>query len=180
VETDVTYNARKTVEPTSIISGGQTGADIGGLKSAKTCGIQTGGWMPKGWKTEEGPHPEYAQLYKMREHPTGYAGRTRTNVQTSQATIWFGDPNSPGGILTLETCYKRYRPYIIIPFHLGMHSRYTEAGTEVLSFLTRYLPPVLNIAGNRESTNPGIEQFVRATLVHTITVIRHSYQPHPS
>ena len=35
-----------------IISGGQTGADMAGLMAAKKVGFNTGGFAPKGFKTE--------------------------------------------------------------------------------------------------------------------------------
>lgn len=37
-----------------IISGFQSGSDIGGIKAGKTFGLETGGWMPKGFLTENG------------------------------------------------------------------------------------------------------------------------------
>jgi len=37
-----------------VISGGQTGADRGGLIAAKELGIPTGGTAPLGYKTEAG------------------------------------------------------------------------------------------------------------------------------
>ena len=37
-----------------IISGGQTGADRGGLDAAIACNIPHGGWCPKGRKAEDG------------------------------------------------------------------------------------------------------------------------------
>lgn len=37
----------------SVISGGQTGADFGALLAARDCGIETGGWAPKGWLREK-------------------------------------------------------------------------------------------------------------------------------
>ena len=45
-----------------IISGGQTGVDQAALRAAKACGIPTGGWAPKGWRTEDGPAPWLADL----------------------------------------------------------------------------------------------------------------------
>ena len=50
-----------------IISGGQTGADQAGWRAARACGIPTGGAMPKGFLTEDGPRPEFAGLYGARE-----------------------------------------------------------------------------------------------------------------
>ena len=40
-----------------IESGGQTGADQAGLRAARAERLETGGWAPKGWETEEGPAP---------------------------------------------------------------------------------------------------------------------------
>lgn len=42
-----------------VLSGGQTGADLGGLRAARACGIPTGGWAPRGWLTEVGWLVEY-------------------------------------------------------------------------------------------------------------------------
>ena len=53
-----------------IVTGGQTGADQAGWRAAGACGIPTGGWMPKGFLTEDGPRPEFATLYDAREIPT--------------------------------------------------------------------------------------------------------------
>jgi hypothetical protein len=38
--------------PNKIISGGQTGADQGGLEGARLLGIQTGGTAPYNWMTD--------------------------------------------------------------------------------------------------------------------------------
>lgn len=46
-----------------VISGAQTGADVAGLKAAKACDILTGGFIPKRYKTLDGPKPEYEELY---------------------------------------------------------------------------------------------------------------------
>ena len=46
-----------------IVSGAQTGADRGGLDAAVYCGLECGGWVPKGWKAEDGVIPaEYVRL----------------------------------------------------------------------------------------------------------------------
>lgn len=46
--------------PLLIITGGQTGADQAAWRAAKACGLPTGGYMPKGYLTEDGPRPEFA------------------------------------------------------------------------------------------------------------------------
>ena len=47
-----------------VISGGQTGVDQAALRAAKAAGLETGGWMPLGWLTEECPRPEFGELYR--------------------------------------------------------------------------------------------------------------------
>lgn len=38
-----------------IISGGQTGADQGGLRAGRLLHLETGGTAPHNWMTEQGP-----------------------------------------------------------------------------------------------------------------------------
>jgi hypothetical protein len=54
--------------------------------------------MPLGFLTEDGPRPEFADLYGAIELPTeDYAARTERNVRDSDGTLWFGDPSTRGG-----------------------------------------------------------------------------------
>jgi Circularly permutated YpsA SLOG family len=53
-----------------IISGGRTGANQAGWRVAPAFGIPTGGWMPHGFLTEDGPRPEFANLYAAVEMRT--------------------------------------------------------------------------------------------------------------
>jgi hypothetical protein len=46
-----------------VISGFQTGADIAGIFAARDHGIPAGGAVPRGFLTEDGPRPDYAELY---------------------------------------------------------------------------------------------------------------------
>ena len=46
-----------------IISGGQSGADRAGWRAAKAFGVSSGGWMPRGILTDDGPHPEFADQF---------------------------------------------------------------------------------------------------------------------
>ena len=75
-----------------VISGGQTGADQAGLAAAKKLGISTGGYMPKGWRTERGPRPDFAAEYGLQEAATAaYPDRTEQNVIFSDGTVVFGN-----------------------------------------------------------------------------------------
>src|SRR4051812_38794183 len=53
--------------PDIVISGGQTGADIGALRAAKALGIATGGYAPLGWRTETGERPSLGIDYGLVE-----------------------------------------------------------------------------------------------------------------
>src|SRR3990167_11025227 len=70
-----------------IISGGQTGADQGGLYAGSMLGIETGGWACQGWVTEDGPQRELLRGFGLVEcRVAGYAARTEANVRLGDGT----------------------------------------------------------------------------------------------
>src|SRR5262249_38660440 len=96
------------------ISGGQTGADQAGWRAARAYGIPSGGWMPLEFRTERGPSPELAAFGAV-EIPTGeYRTRTESNVRDSDATLWFGSPDSNGAEATIKACEQLGRPYFLV------------------------------------------------------------------
>jgi hypothetical protein len=103
-----------------VISSGQTGADQGALRAARACGIPTRGWAPLGYlvETPDGrgdvaaPFLTTWGLIECLE--LGYAARTRANVRDSDATLWPGDWNSPGGKATLDACRIQDKPFLIV------------------------------------------------------------------
>jgi hypothetical protein len=139
-----------------IISGMQTGADQAALFAAEACGISTGGWCPIGGKTEVGPKPDLMKRFHLKEIGIGYSTRTRYNVSYSDMTIWFGRVDSPGFRATQAACHKYKKPLIII-------SSLEALPADTLgSWLAKQLRTIsiLNVAGNRESKNPGIYYYV--------------------
>jgi hypothetical protein len=143
---------------TKIISGGQTGADIAGLKFAREIGIHTSGWAPKGYYTEEGKKPELLKdVYHLIEIDGGTVERTIQNVLDSDGTVVFAEKMSDGSALTIDTCRKFNKPYIVNP-----------GKEEFIEWLEKSNISILNVAGNRESVSPGIEQKVYLFLIDTI------------
>jgi hypothetical protein len=63
-----------------VISGGQTGADQGGLRAARACGIPTWGWAPRDWLTEAGPAP-WLEEWGLAECPEGETEAERYRVR---------------------------------------------------------------------------------------------------
>src|SRR5262249_49024619 len=99
-----------------IISGGQTGADQGGLRAAKKLGIATGGWAPKGWATEDGSAEKLLRSFGLKEYPKpGYPPRTRATVLDADATVIFGQDTS-GSQLTARECERAGKPYLWIGY----------------------------------------------------------------
>ena len=132
-----------------IVSGGQTGVDQAALRAARAAGLETGGWAPQGWATEDGPAPWLADWGLVECEEPGYPARTRANVRDSDATLWLGDYHSPGGRTTLDACRLQGKPFMIC-------YPVTTRSSQVVAWIRERSPAVLNVAGNRESTSPGI------------------------
>lgn len=147
-----------------VTSGGQTGADQAGLAAAKELGIKTGGYMPLGCTTDEGPRPDMLAKYNMRECPAaGYAARTVKNVRWADATVIFGNEHSPGCALTVRECLRSGKPYIVLDF-----GDVEASATTLRLYLEHMQVETLNVAGNRERKNPGIFEFTKAVLLHAL------------
>jgi Circularly permutated YpsA SLOG family len=85
-----------------IITGGQAGVDQAALRAARACGLETGGWAPLGWVTEDGPADWLAE-YGLLECPEpGHPARRRRNVMDADTMILIGDRTSPGSIGLLK------------------------------------------------------------------------------
>lgn len=155
-----------------IISGGQTGADRGGLDAAITLGVKHGGWCPKGRKAEDGVVPAKYEL--MESKSADYAVRTEANVIDSHCTVvfTFGKP-SGGSKKTVSLAEKHQRPCLCVDLAAMTNETAARAVIEWLSPGGLMMPgvsspqpnPVLNVAGSRESKAPGIQQRVTATML---------------
>lgn len=155
---------------TKIISGGQTGADRAGLIAAKKAGLQTGGYMPKGFKAHDGFHPEFATLYNMREHSSSaYPPRTFANAFEADGTVRFAvDFSTAGEICTLTAIQKSKKTYFDVAV-LG-----DTQPSQLAQWILDNNISVLNVAGNSEKTFRGIEEFVIAFLWETFTLTNPS------
>ena len=146
--------------PNKIISGGQTGADLGGLKAAQYLGIETGGMAPKGYRTESGCNLQLKNVYGLVESKDwSYLPRTEDNVKNSDLTLIFAENTSSAGTKsTIRFCEKHKKPYYV-------YDTYCSSVESLIQFLTKHNPSVINIAGNRESVAPGICKQVFDILV---------------
>ena len=144
-----------------IISGGQTGADRAGLDFAIKHNIPHGGWCPKGRKALDGPLDE---KYKLKETPSDdYPERTEWNVRDTDATVVFTFAEKPtgGSRKTLTLAKKLKKPC------LHLHRGILGIPDKLIAFLDKHYVRRLNIAGSRESKEPGLYDWVTNVLERT-------------
>ena len=86
--------------------------DQAALRAARSLGIASGGWAPRGWMTLDGPAPWLAH-YGLVEHARpGYPPRTEANVRDSDATLRLAaDFLSPGEKLTIAMVHRCKKPH---------------------------------------------------------------------
>ena len=153
--------------PVKIVSGAQTGADRGGLDAAIKLCIPYGGFVPAGYKAEDGKIPlKYTGLTPTKSD--GYLVRTRLNAQHSTATVIFTFGQLTGGSLkTKMFCNEYSKPCIHIDLKTENNVRGITRFKEWLDSLNGN-DIVLNVAGNRESKARGIQRKTYEFLVRAI------------
>lgn len=154
-------------EPLKIVSGGQTGVDRAALDAAIELGLPHGGWCPRGRLAEDGPIPA---RYDLRETDSAaYHVRTEQNVIDADATLvlTFGEPLG-GTALTIRLARLHGRPHFVVDLARE------ESPRAVRAWLRENGIRVLNVAGPRESQQPGIgrqaAEFLRSVLVGRTSV----------
>lgn len=142
-----------------IISGGQTGADRGGLEAGKHLGLATGGFVPRDCRTEIGKDTALLEFGCQETAASAYDVRTAMNVRMADATVIFSPViHSSGTRATLACCQSQKKPYLVNPTR-----------EEFLIWLKVHKVVTLNVAGNRESVCNGIQDLVKAFLIGALT-----------
>lgn len=154
--------AAAEVGDVKIVSGGQTGADRGGLDAARELGLPWGGWAPKDWRAEDGAIPEVYRASMRTAASRRYEDRTLRNVIDSDGTIVvsFGAALSGGSLRTWCVCNAHGMPRL----HLVLLDPLPVLNGNLIDWLGRNRISVLNVAGPRESKEPGIQDATRRVL----------------
>ena len=142
------FSFTKLMPIQKIVSGGQTGVDRAALDVALELGISCGGWCPRNRIAEDG---RIAERYPLKETATSDPSvRTEMNVIDSDGTlvVTWGKPS--GGTLLTILCARHHRkPFLEVNLE----------GQPEIESLRKWIHSqeirVLNIAGPRESHDPG-------------------------
>ena len=149
---------------TKIISGAQTGADRAGIDAAIECGVEYGGWLPKGRKAEDGVVPEkYTAMQELSRG--GYPKRTEQNVIDTEGTVIFTYGKlTTGSALTAKYARQHRKPYL----HVDLDSE-KDPVWAVKDWVIEWDIKVLNVAGRSASKAPKIydevKEIVRRVLM---------------
>ena len=135
-----------------IISGGQTGVDRAALDVAIELGIEHGGSIPRGRRTENGGLPPG---YELEELPSSsYPKRTEKNILDADGTLIISQGKLTGGsALTRHLGSRDGKPWLHIDL-LRVHP--SEAVNIVRKWIEKHRVEVLNVAGPSASKAPRI------------------------
>ncbi|CAI5505939.1 unnamed protein product [Closterium sp. Naga37s-1] len=141
-----------------IISGGQTGADRGALMAARALGVPFGGSCPKGRRAEDGEIPrELAE--RMAELPQAeyYGGRA------DAAELCDEQQQQQEHSESSKVCCRRWQG------RMGAcEERVSGVAERVCVWLEQQQARVVNVAGPRESEQPGL---TRAAVCFTTALL---------
>lgn len=148
-----------------IVSGGQTGVDRAALDVALELNIPCGGWCPKGRIAEDGTIPD---RYPLIESPSAaYEERTEWNVRDSDGTLILATfPPTGGTAYTLYLIEVRGKPFIAVDLDRMVENKevFGKEAERVAVWIEEEEIEVLNVAGPRESKQPGITDLAAGLL----------------
>jgi hypothetical protein len=156
---------------TKVISGGQTGVDRAGLDAAIGTGIPIGGYCPAGRRADDGTIPSKYPLVETasREYPV----RTRINVEEADGTLIIISGSSDRGTqLTASISKQKRKPLLIIDLE-----NVPEESTAI-NWIQINNIQILNIAGPRESSSPGIYWSAMNYLRQLFELLNGENVPH--
>ena len=148
-----------------IISGGQTGADQGALDGARSYGFPYGGAIPAGRKTEAGSLPEKYCMVELSSHH--YPVRTVKNVVDADGTLIVSNGSLSGGsLLTSKVARDHKKQCMHIDFD---RVEFSSALKKVIAWVSRNNIEILNVAGPRASSDPGIYDLTHRLISNLLS-----------
>jgi hypothetical protein len=149
------------------ISGAQRGSDQGGIVAAYDCGLPTGGTVPLGWVTLNGPMPQLAKLGCIEHKSPKYPPRTYENVRDSDGTIRLAYDFSSAG----ERCTQKAIGFYSKPsFDVDLSN--PAFIFDIVDFIDKNNIQVLNIAGNAGKTKAEASAIFNQVRQYLVSVFR--------
>lgn len=160
--------------PRLVISGGQTGADRGALDAATLLGLPVGGWAPRGYRSEEKSGIPLAYRAYLREaRGWRYEERTTLNILDGDGTlvVSLGERLTTGSARTYEEAGARGRPRLhqVVPGVVRVTPEWDAAVARVQAWLLEHRVGVLNVAGPRQSKEPGVGEATWRLLTRVLS-----------
>ncbi len=157
-----------------IVSGGQTGVDRAALDVALALGLPCGGWCPRDRRAEDGAIPA---RYPLQETPSPeYAQRTAWNVRDADATLVLTRGRPAGGTaLTIAIARRLRRPLRVVD--LARKADPADVGRWIA--IAAQEAGTLNVAGPRESQQPGVHEEARGFLQAVLATAGRTPQDQP-
>ena len=132
--------------------------DRAAIEVAARLGLRVYGWCPAGRRAEDGPIDD---RYPLRETPSREAAqRTAWNVFDSDATLVLARGSLGEGASMAAALARRLdRPLLVVSGDVG------QSAAAIRDWLRDFAyPPLLNVAGPRESADPGVERWASHVL----------------
>lgn len=152
-----------------LISGGQTGADRAAFDAAMILDLKRGGMAPAGWCSEDGEIPVRYRIGMIESASSAYPVRTRSNVEASGGTLILSlGPlrHDSGSMLTAQIARTVGKPHLHVEVPAHHRERLSEVARDrVRAWLEDKGIRVLNVAGPRESKEPGVQRAACSALV---------------
>ncbi len=144
-----------------VVSGGQTGVDRAALDVARQLGLPRGGWCPRGRRTEDGT---IAPTYPLQETPSeDYTQRTEWNVRDSDGTLVLTRGRPVGGTaFTIVVARRLSKPLLVLDLLQDPDPAAVARWVDAAHVAT------LNVAGPRESQQPGIHAQAQRFLTRAL------------
>lgn len=152
-----------------IISSGGTGASRAAWQVAARFGVATGGSMPRGFLSDDGPHREFAGQFSATELPTeSEPASIERNVLDADATLWFGKTTTAAASVSVGACQRLGRPC------MPVYPAASFEPSQIAEWISEHQIRTLNVAGNSEHDEPGIGERVEAFLLQVLETLGHS------
>jgi hypothetical protein len=156
-----------------IVTGGQTGVDRSALDVAIQLNYEYGGWCPRGRKAEDGIIDPIKYSNLQETSTDHYSQRTEFNVRDSDGTLIIinGDEETMGrGSKLTMNMTKKYKKPLFIPNLKENNENLNEI--KIIQWISMNNIQILNIAGPREETTPGIYQLTQIFLKNFLKKIK--------